>query len=129
MRDCVTQSDPNGTLALWYAGTATPFPMLEPAQAHEAAVPTVQVEAVYEPESVPLEQVRVCEAQVCPKETEAARYAGTDEPCAIVAPLSEHEAAPPTVQVEAVYEPESVPLPHTRVCEAQVCPKGTLAAS
>ena len=91
----------------------------------ERGAETVQDGAVYEPERVPLVQVRDCEVQVCPYATEEDWYAVTEEPEVMVWLLKVHEAGAEMVQEGAVYEPERVPLVQVRDCEVQVCPYAT----
>lgn len=80
------------TLPVCPFSTVFPFTSL-----HEALDELVGAEATlheaywYEPESVPLWQVRVWETQEEPYETDDARYAATELPFATVSPLKEHD--------------------------------------
>ena len=57
-----------------------------PPRVQDAAAVTLQDAYVYEPESEPLEQLRVCDAQDCPYGTVDAWYAVADDPFAIEPP-------------------------------------------
>ena len=87
---------------------------------------TVHVVFVYDPDNAPLEHERCSEVQVWPDGTEEDWYAVTEEPLATVCPLNVHEAAVPTVQEGAVYEPESVPFEQIRSWPVQLWPYGTV---
>jgi hypothetical protein len=89
-----------------------------------------QVWFVYEPDSVPLLHVRVCEAAVvvqdAPQATELDANAVTLAPSAMVVPHGVLQGAQaPTPQFWLVYVPESTPLLQTRTCEAHVFPHVT----
>ena len=70
MRDCETHWLPEATDDDWYAVTEEPFVIVWPLKVQDVGVPTLQDAAVYEPERVPLEHVRVSETHDDPYATE-----------------------------------------------------------
>lgn len=65
---------------------------MTPSRRHADGAPGEQEAKVYEPESVPLLQVRVCVWHSCPYDTVEVRLAVTEAPCAIVLPFHAQEA-------------------------------------
>jgi hypothetical protein len=87
---------------------------------------TLQVLFVYVPDRTPLLQVRVCDEHEVPQPADEDWYAVTEAPLATVVPQGVmHEEQGCTEQEPLVYEPESVPLLHVRVCEVQPDPHAT----
>ncbi len=66
----------------------------------QAAGATVQLDCVYDPLSVPLEQFLTSEVQVLPNETLADWYAVTLRPLAMFCPFRVQAAAAATEQLE-----------------------------
>lgn len=123
---CHVQELPNGTVDAEYAVVELPCNTVVPLKAQFAAGVTEQLEYAYEPERVPFEQERVCDAQLLPYGTVDAAYAVVLCPCEMLPPQGrEQGAAAVTEQLEYPYEPESVPLEQLRVSEAQLWPYPT----
>ena len=78
---------------LWYCVMESPLEQDE-------ATTGVHEADWYEPLRVPLLHTRVCQAQVCPADTDELWYAATLAPSATVCPLNVQEAAATTVAVQ-----------------------------
>jgi len=104
---CAAHDCPYATDDDWYAVMELPWFTVAPHGAVQlAAEPTEQEEYAYEPDSVPLVHVRVCDVQEEPYATELDWYAVTELPWFTIAPLKVHLDGGKTV---IVFEQVTVP--------------------
>jgi hypothetical protein len=85
--------------------------MVTPSCVHVIGASTLHDAYAYVPESVPSEQVRVCDTQEFPYGTVAAWYAVMDAPCKTVELLKVHERFTVTVREQVAVPPAPVAVP------------------